>query len=122
MTTALLLLFGSGNYFYAFVIAVVFGVYDGIANTVTRALIPKYAPNVFRGTAYGIYYLVVGSSFFVANTVVGTLWQHFGSSVASAYSVALSSIAIIGMGLFFGHLRRRSKNRLFMDGLRQIVS
>jgi len=108
-TAALLILLQPGNYYFAFLIAIIFGLYDGIANTVARALIPKYAETALRGTAYGLYYLVVGLSFFVANTVVGMLWQRFGSSVASIYSLTLSFIAIIGMLL----LLTKMKNRLF---------
>ncbi len=100
LVTVLLILLGSANYYLAFVIAIVFGLYDGIANTVTRALIPTYAAGALRGTAYGIYYLVVGLSFFVANTIVGTLWQYFGSSTAVIYSISLSTVAIIGMAFF----------------------
>lgn len=100
LTTALLILFWPGNYYFAFLIAIVFGVYDGVANTVTRALIPNYAESALRGTAYGLYYLVVGASFFVANAVFGTLWFLFGSSAASLYSIALSSVAIVAMLLF----------------------
>ena len=98
-TTSLIFLW-SANVYLAYVIAVVFGVYDGIVNTITRALIPRYADSSLRGTAYGVYYLVVGSSLFVANTIIGTLWQHFGPSIAVIYSMTLSFVAIIGMVLF----------------------
>jgi predicted MFS family arabinose efflux permease len=53
-----------------------------------------------KGTAYGIYYLVVGLAFFVSNAVVGTLWEIFGSSIASTYSIILSVAAISAMLLF----------------------
>ena len=101
--TAMLIFFLPADGFNAFLIAVIFGTYVGIIETVQRALIPGYVESGLRGTAYGLYYLVVGSSFFVANTVVGTLWCFFGSSAASIYSVTLSSIAIIGMLLFLYH-------------------
>ncbi|MGQ9679213.1 MAG: MFS transporter [Candidatus Bathyarchaeia archaeon] len=93
----------SSNYFLAFVIAMVFRAYDGITNTVARVL-PKYADGSLRGTACGVYTLGVGSAFFVANTIVGMLWQYFGSTTAVTYSMTLSLIAIIGM-LFINHHR-----------------
>ena len=112
LASALLILLWPGNYLFAFLIAVVFGIYDGIINTVTRALIPRYAEaasemrSTALGTAYGVYYIVVGSSFFVANTIVGALWEYFGSSAAAIYSITLSSAAIIGMILFLDYQKR----------------
>ncbi len=84
----------------ALLVAVVYGAYLGIVETVQRALIPDYVGQSFRGTAYGLYYLLVGSAFFVSNSVVGALWDYFGSSVASSYSITLSVVAILAMMLF----------------------
>jgi len=100
LVTALSLFFFPGNYYFAVLMAIVFGVYDGIANTMARALVPKYARTELRGTAYGLYYLILGSCFLVSNIVVGVLWQSMGPSSAAVYSIALSAAAIIGM-LFF---------------------
>jgi MFS family permease len=108
LAATLLIILWPGNFYFALLIAIVFGIYDGSVNTVTRALIPKYAGSSLRGTAYGFYYLAVGSSFFVANTVVGTLWEHFGSSIAAVYSLTFSSIAIVGMLLFLARLKREN--------------
>jgi MFS family permease len=84
----------------AYIVAAVFGVYMGVVETVQRALIPGYVESRLRGTAYGVYYLVVGSAFFVANTVVGSLWESQGLQVSSLYSGALASLAILGMLVF----------------------
>jgi len=100
LAAALSLFFFSRNYYVAFLMALIFGVYDGIANTVGRALIPKYAERALRGTAYGLYYLVVGLCFLIANITVGALWQSFSSSTAAAYSITLASVSIVGMSLF----------------------
>jgi len=96
-TASLSLFFFPRNYYVAFLIALVFGVYDGIVNTVTRALIPKYSEGALRGTAYGLYYLVVGSCFLIANIIVGALWQSLGPSTAAAYSATLAAASLIGM-------------------------
>jgi len=97
-TTMLFLLPTTG--YVALLIAVMYGAYFGVVETVQRALIPDYVEEKLRGTAYGIYYLVVGSAFFVSNAVVGSLWEFFGSSVASTYSITLSAIAIVAMTVF----------------------
>jgi MFS family permease len=97
-TTLLFLLPATG--YVALLVAVLYGAYVGVVETVQRALIPDYVGEKLRGTAYGLYYLVVGSAFFVSNAVVGSLWEYFGSSVASSYSIALSVVAIVAMMLF----------------------
>lgn len=97
-TTLLILLPATG--YVALLVAVFYGAYFGIVETVQRALIPDYVGKKLRGTAYGLYYLIVGSAFFVSNAVVGSLWEYFGSSVASTYSITLSVIAILAMMLF----------------------
>jgi MFS family permease len=81
-------------------LALVYGVYMGIVETVQRAMIPAYTPAELKGTAYGIYYLVVGTGFFIANAVVGTLWTYAGSTVAALYSMGTSITAMAGMTLF----------------------
>ncbi|MFC1487218.1 MFS transporter [Thermoproteota archaeon] len=84
----------------ALMVAVVYGAYLGIVETVQRALIPDYVRESLRGTAYRVYYLLVGSAFFVSNAVVGILWEHFGSSIASTYSIILSVVAILAIVTF----------------------
>jgi MFS family permease len=105
LVTALLILITPSSTASAFLVPVIFGIYMGIVETVQRALVPSYAEPTLRGTAYGLYYLVVGSAFFVANTVVGILWEHFSSS-AVIYCAATSSIAITGLLIFLKRLKR----------------
>jgi len=83
----------------AYIIAAVFGLYNGIVETVQRAMIPGYVDSSLRGTAYGVYYLVVGTCFFFANYVVGTLWESYGLLYSSLYSGALALVAIIGLNI-----------------------
>ena len=105
LASALLLPFPLANSLYAFFIAVVYGAYVGIVETVQRALVPGYAHGDLRGTAYGLYYLVVGASFLVANIAVGTLWEYANLATAVGYSAITSTIAITCMVAF---LRKRS--------------
>ena len=84
----------------AIVVALVYGLYLGIVETVQRALVPDYTQDELRGTAYGVYYLIVGSAFLIANFIVGTLWEFYGSSTAIVYSLTTSSIAMISLIVF----------------------
>ena len=97
-----------GNWVFAFLLAVIYGIYMGTGETIQRALIPKYAPNELRATAYGIYYLTVGLCFLAANIVVGVVWESFNSSLAFTYSTATSTIAIISMIAF---IKRKSRTK-----------
>jgi MFS family permease len=98
--TVLLILLLPLNGFNAFLVAVSYGAYFGIIETVQRALIPSYVNSNLKGTAYGVYYLIVGSAFFVSNAVVGSLWEYLGASTAAAYSIVTSITAIAFMILF----------------------
>jgi MFS family permease len=100
LSSVMLILFLPISGFNAFLIAVFYGAYFGIIETVQRALVPEYVDRNLVGTAYGIYYLVVGSAFFVSNAVVGSLWEYFGASIASTYSIVTSVVAVIFMMLF----------------------
>lgn len=82
----------------AFLIALIFGLYLGISESVQRALIPSYVPADLKGTAYGVYYLVVGSCAFAANLVFGALWDQAGMAAAYTYSLVVSIIATMGLG------------------------
>ncbi|CAN5614709.1 hypothetical protein BH23THE1_BH23THE1_32720 [soil metagenome] len=45
------------NVYYDYILAIIFGLYVEISETVQRAIIPKYVTTEFRGTAYGFYSL-----------------------------------------------------------------
>ena len=98
--TSLMGFLSPGQPYWAFAMAGVFGIYIGMTDTVQRAVIPKYVPNELRGTAYGIFYLMLGISFLVANAVFGTLWDIAGSQTAFTYSLAMTAVGIVGLVLF----------------------
>jgi MFS family permease len=96
-----------GSWSYGFVIAGVFGIYLGISDTVQRAIIPDFTKNELKGTAYALYYLLVGVSSFVANSVFGFLWTTVGSSVAFQYTVATSAAGTAALVFLFVVTRSR---------------
>jgi MFS family permease len=100
LLSALLLSQRIMNPTYIILVALVYGLYLGVGETIQRAMVPRYAPVGLKGTAYGIYYVVVGTGFFIANSVVGVLWAYAGSTVAASYSVVTSIAAIGGMFIF----------------------
>ena len=100
LAVTLAIFIGPTSWVVALGVAVLFGLHQGIVNTVTRAMIPKYVQPNLVGTAYGIYYLVSGFSFLLANLLVGLLWNNFGPSLSVLYSAALTITSLLGFAIF----------------------
>lgn len=100
LVVTLAIFIGPESYFVALAVAVLFGLYQGIVNTVIRAMIPKYVKPNMVATAYGVYYFIVGFSFLFANLIVGMLWTTFGPNLSVLYSAALTITSLIGFGIF----------------------
>jgi MFS family permease len=98
--STILMLILSGSALYAYILASIFGIYLGISETVQRAVIPKYVPSELRGTAYGLYNVVIGTTFFAANVVFGFLWNNFSLTAAVSYSTVTAIAAVVGMLTF----------------------
>lgn len=107
--SSILMVILSGNTLYAYLIAGVFGVYMGISETVQRAVIPRYVSSELRGTAFGLFSIVIGSGFFVGNVLFGFLWDSNGLTSAVGYSVILTLIAMCSMIWF---LRKYPENKI----------
>jgi predicted MFS family arabinose efflux permease len=67
---------------------------------VQRAILPKYVDSNLRGTAYGLYSLVIGVGFFIGNIVFGYLWDANSLDVAIFFSSIFVASAMIGMTVF----------------------
>jgi MFS family permease len=100
LISSILMIILSGNSFYAYVIAIAYGIYMGISETVQRAVVPRYVPLDLRGTAFGLYNLVVGATFFTSNVLFGFLWDNHGLVYAVSYSVIITGVAILAMLVF----------------------
>lgn len=100
LISSFLMVLLSGNFLYAFVIALIYGIYVGITETVQRAVLPRYADSNVRGTAYGLYNLVIGVGFFIGNILFGYLWDAYSLDVAIYFSSIFVTSAMIGMTVF----------------------
>ena len=105
-STVLMLLSTSST--HAYLVAAVYGVYIGIAETVQKAVVPKYIAGHLRGTAYGLYNVGIGFSFLAANLVFGFLLDLSGISAAATYSIATSVIATAALVGFKALTRSRT--------------
>lgn len=79
-----------------------YGIYIGMTEGVGKALISDLVVPEKRGTAFGIYNLVIGGTLLPASAIAGFLWQAISPSAAFYFGATLSFLAAIGL-LFFDH-------------------
>ncbi|MFH0864407.1 MAG: MFS transporter [Candidatus Gottesmanbacteria bacterium] len=77
-----------------------YGIYMGLAEGVAKALIADLVGPAKRGTAFGIYNLVIGGTLLPASLIAGWLWQAFNPATAFYFDAILSLIAAFGL-IFF---------------------
>jgi MFS family permease len=92
--------FVMGNPLYGFVIAFLFGSYLAISDTVQRAIIPDFTKPDLKGTAYAIYYTIIGIGAFVANASFGALWSNMSPAAAFQFSIVTATAGIIALIAF----------------------
>jgi MFS family permease len=92
--------FVMGNPLYGFVIAFLFGSYLAISDTVQRAIIPDFTKPDLKGTAYAIYYTIIGIGAFVANASFGALWSNMSPAAAFQFSIVTATSGIIALIVF----------------------
>ncbi len=103
--TSALGFFVMGNPLYGFVIAFLFGSYLAISDTVQRAIIPDFTKPDLKGTAYAIYYTIIGIGAFVANASFGALWSNISPAAAFQFSVVTATAGIIALVAFISKSR-----------------
>lgn len=57
---------------------ILYGLYYALTEGIARALVADLVPHELRGTAYGMYYAVVGLLALPASLIAGILWQGIG--------------------------------------------
>jgi len=95
----------TGFWLYGFLIAFLYGGYLSISDTVQRAVVPDLTGQELKGTAYAVYYTLIGIGSLIANSVFGVLWTTHGAAAAFQFSIVTSSAGIVALILFV--LRRR---------------
>jgi len=97
-----------GYWAYGLLIAVFYGGYLSISDTVQRAMVPDFTRPGLKGTAYAFYYTIIAIGSLVANSVFGALWTSVGSGTAFRFSIATSAVAVVAL-ILFAVTKRRSK-------------
>jgi MFS family permease len=77
----------------AWALFAVYGLYFGFTEGVEKALIADLAPAHLRGSAFGLYNLMIGIGALPASLLFGWVWQSFGSPAAFAMGAAFALAA-----------------------------
>lgn len=78
------------------------GMQMGINHSLMVAKVADVAPKDLRGTAFGIYYFLLGVAFFLANIASGWLSQYYGTSYVFYASSGVIVFAILSLSLLPG--------------------
>lgn len=70
-----------------------YGLYFGLTEGAEKALVSDFAPAYLRGSAFGLYHLVIGIGALPASLLFGLVWQAFGQAAAFGMGAALALMA-----------------------------
>ncbi len=73
------------------------GIYSAIVEGVSRAFVADLAPAEMRGTAYGMYYCVVGVCVLLGGIIGGVLWDVIAPAATFYFGAALAFLAMLGI-------------------------
>jgi MFS family permease len=77
-----------------------YGLYYGLTDGVSRALVSDLTPPHLKATAFGTYYFVVGAVALPASLIAGALWQTVGPTSAFLYGAFMAVAALLVIGFF----------------------
>ncbi len=78
----------------------IYGIYMGLTEGVAKALVADLVGSNKRGTAYGIYNLVIGGTLLPASFIAGFLWQRINPAAPFYFDAVLSLVAALGLVFF----------------------
>jgi len=78
---------------HAWALFAVYGIYFGLTEGVEKALVADLAPPHLRGSAFGLYHLIVGAGAFPASLLFGLIWQMAGPAAAFGMGAGLALLA-----------------------------
>jgi len=81
------------NPLIAVVTAVLYGLYQGIYEVSSRALVPTYVPSELRGVGYSALQVASGVLSIVGFTIFGYLWDVVGVKIAFTYSLTIALVS-----------------------------
>ncbi len=83
----------------AWALFAVYGIYFGLTEGVEKALVADFAPSYLRGSAFGLYHLVVGLGAFPASVAFGFVLKQYGAEAAFGMGAGLALLASVLLSL-----------------------
>lgn len=74
-----------------------YGLYYGLTQGEAKAFVADVVPSARRGTAFGIYNMVVGITLLPASLIAGYLWQTFAPATAFYFGSTMAMVSAIGL-------------------------
>ncbi len=74
-----------------------YGLYYGVAEGVTRALVADMAVAELRGTAYGLYHGTVGFALLAASLLAGWMWDSISPTTPFFFGAGLAALAMVAL-------------------------
>ncbi len=74
-----------------------YGIFFGLTEAPERALISDLVPPNQQGSAFGLYYLIIGIAALPASVLFGMVWEFYGYSAAFFMGALLSIAGIIAL-------------------------
>jgi MFS family permease len=81
------------SFWEAWALFAVYGLYFGLTEGVEKALIADLSPAHLRGSAFGLYNLMIGFGALPASLLFGWVWQSYGSAAAFGMGAAFALAA-----------------------------
>ena len=83
----------ASQHWHAWALFAVYGIFFGLTEGVEKALVADLAPVHLRGSAFGLYHLVVGIGALPASLLFGLIWQKAGPAAAFGMGAGLALLA-----------------------------
>lgn len=72
-----------------------YGLYNGLTDGVSKALVADYAPPDARGSALGFFYMASGFMTLLGNLAAGWLWTGYGPRTTFVFAAAVAALALL---------------------------
>lgn len=72
-----------------------YGLYNGLTDGVSKALVADHAPKDARGTALGFFYMGAGIMTLVGNILAGWLWDVHGPQATFLFDAGVAAFAVL---------------------------
>lgn len=92
----------AGNLWWVGIGVLLWGLHMGFTQGILAAMVAETSPPKLRGTAFGMFNLVIGVALLVASIVAGLLWDLAGPRAAFLSGAAFAMLTLIGSLAFRG--------------------